>query len=197
MSRVGLCILLSRLLYSKSYLSGTPAYLFECEPSQRSANYLWKPSRDEIYRIDEDDGLLGILATLGNSSNKLKVTFLEPLPGTESYRVADDEMPIGWMRVRNPDACKSMPWKKHELGLPTPVLQRTGPNGDIPGHLVESGKGLRPHYYLWNALSNDINRVRAITSLGSIFLVIDDPFEELKLERLDSGISALWWQMLR
>ena len=155
----GLSMLPTTLLYSHSSLDGTPAYIFESQPGRRSANYIWKPSRDEIYRIDEDNGLPGILATLGSSSNKLKVTLLEPLPRTESYRIADDEMPIGWMRVRNPDACKSMPWKKHGQTVPMPVLQRTGPNGNVPEYLVESGKGLRPHYYLWNAVSNDIHHV--------------------------------------
>ena len=193
----GLSMFPTTLLHSESHLDGTPAYLFESQPSRRSANYIWKPARDEVYRIDEDDGIPGILATLRDPSKEFKTTLLEPLPGTESYRVADDEMLIGWTRARDPDACRNMPCKAHGLPLPTPVLQRTGPDGNIPEYLVESGKGFGQHYYLWNAVSNDIHRVQAVMGLRSIFLVLDAPFRELKLEKLESGISALWWRMLR
>ena len=135
-------MILWTLLHSENYLDGTSTYVFECQPSLRSANYLWKPSLNEIYRIDEDDGLPGILAALEDPSRKLELALLEPLPGTESYRVADDEIPVGWKRARDPHACRSMPWGKYGLAPPTPVLQRTGPNGDISEYLVECDKSI-------------------------------------------------------
>ena len=88
-------LILSTLLYSESYLDGTPAYSFESEASLRSSNYLWKSSLNTGYRIDNFDGLSGILAVLKDPSGKLELTLLEPLPGTESRRLTDDEMPTG------------------------------------------------------------------------------------------------------
>lgn len=91
-----------------------------------------------------------------------------------------------------------MPWEKHGLAFPTPVLQRTGPCGDIPEYLVEAGKGiLSSHFYLWNAVSNDIYRVRAALGLESIFNVLDCPPGELKLEKVGSKKAASWWQLLK
>lgn len=84
------------------------------------------PETSFAYRIDEDDGLPGILVTLGKPFKKLKTTLLEPLPGTESYRIADAEMPVGWMRVRNSGACRTMPRKAHGLSISRLILQRTG-----------------------------------------------------------------------
>lgn len=119
----GLSICPTTLLYSETYLDGTPVYLFESQPGLHSSIYLWKPSSDAIYRIDGTEGLPDILAVLKDASTELKLTLLRPLPGRESYRIADDEMPRGWIRVSKPDACDAMPWRKHRLAPPTPILQ--------------------------------------------------------------------------
>lgn len=118
----GISICPTTLLYSESYLDGIPACLFESQPSLRSTNYLWKPPSDAIYRIDGTEGLPDVLAVLKDASVELKRTLLEWLPGRESYRIADDEMPRGWMRASNPGACNAMPWEKHRLAPPTPIL---------------------------------------------------------------------------
>lgn len=121
--RNGLSICPTTLLYSETYLDGTPVYLFESQPRLHSSIYLWKPSSDAIYRIDGTEGLPDILAVLKDASTELKLTLLRPLPGRESYRIADDEMPRGWIRVSKPDACDAMPWRKHRLAPLTPILQ--------------------------------------------------------------------------
>ena len=86
-------MILWTFLHSESYLDGTSTYVFKCQPSLRSANYLGKPSLNEIYRIDEDDGLPGILAALEDPSRKLELTLLEPMANKTlitSSRFADD-----------------------------------------------------------------------------------------------------------
>ena len=195
---VGLSIIPNTLLYSESYMDGTSVYLFECQPSLRSAYYFWNPSLDDIYRIDETEGLPDILAALEDPSRKLKLRLLEILPGTESYRVADVDMPPGWMRVKDPDACRTMPWEEHGLPVPTPVLQRTGPNGDIPEYLVECGKGFNQDFYLWNAVSNDVHLVQAVMGLQSVFRVLRNPSKELKLDCSSSKKrTTSWWRKFR
>ncbi len=182
----GLGRVLYTLLYSESYMGKTPAYLFKNQPSSHSEIYLWKPSLDQVYRIDNTDGLLEILAVLANPFGKLKLTLLDFLPGTLQYRIADDDMPDGWSRADNPAVCMRISWRGFGLPhRPTSLLQHTGLNGETQEYLVETGRGTGREFYLWNSVSRHIHRVLAPMGLDGIFDVLKDPTEQLKLEKLE------------
>ena len=183
----------SILLFSETYLGGPPAYIFESVGSLRSSFYLLVALHGEIYRIDDTEGLPEILLILADPSRKLTLTPLCSLPGTESYMVTDDEMPAGWERVKGPDVCSSMPWEKHALMRPTPILQRTYPNGDAAEYLVESGLNYynyQPNFYIWNPNSGEIHRVKAGMFLHEIFSALDDPLEELPVKKVSPKKAA-------
>lgn len=175
------------LLCSESYLDGTPAYIFESQPSLHSSNYLWKPSLNAIYRIDKTEGLPDVLAALKDASIGLSITLLQSLPGRESYRIADDEMPCGWMRVSNPDACESLPWNKHRIAPPVPILQSVDSTTGRSRFIVQSGGD----FYLGNMATNEIYRVSAAMGMESIIRALKDPSQGLKLRKTDGPRNLL------
>ncbi len=175
-----------KLLHSRSYMDKTPAYLLENQSSSHSGIYLWKPKEEQVYRVDDTDGLPGILAVLANPFGKLKLTPLDFLPGTSQYRIADDDMPDGWSRADNPDVCMRIPWITRGLPhRPIPLLQHTGLNGETQEYLVETGRDTGREFYLWNSVSRALHRVLAPIGLGGIFDVLKDPTEQLKLEKIE------------
>ena len=177
----GLSTCPNTLLYSESYLDGTPAYLFESQPSLRSSNYLWKSSSDAICRIDETDGLSDVLEALNDASFKLKLTLLRPLPGKESYRIADNEIPRGWIRVSNPKTYKTLPWDNHRLAPPIPILQSINPVAGKSRFIFQSGED----FYLRDMITNEIYQVTVAIGMESIIRVLKNPSQKLRFERAD------------
>lgn len=183
----GLGPCLNTLLYSESYLDGTPAYLFESQPSFRSSTYLWKPSVNEVYRIDGTDGLPDILATLNDAPLNLKLTFLRPLPGREYYRIADDDLPFDWRRVSNPDVCQTLPLEKHGLASPVPILQSIDSTAGRARLIFQSGGD----FYLGHLHTKCIYRVMAAMGLDTIIGILKDPSRSLTLMRTDGPRNLL------
>ena len=74
-----------------------------------------------------------------------------------------------------------MPWKKHRLAPPIPILQPISPVDSRSMYIFQSDKD----FYLGDVASNDIYRVSESMGIGSIIRTLKDPSQRLGLGGTD------------